>query len=180
MTMIARVTCKRCGEECDLGGCPCGYPAIEDASREATIRRVRTALKARSGKTWSVRGGRGTAYGWIKIDVPKDRLACTRDHQWDEGGMHCRFCRAHYLEVDRMRFAPRETARTCPEHACDDRCFRAYISPEEQEELARLLGLDSPAHPQGVNIPADTSYRVEFIDRAEGRKPRRYGVQYWD
>lgn len=36
-------------------------------TRAETIKRIRTALRARSGKTWSVRGGAGTAYGWIRI-----------------------------------------------------------------------------------------------------------------
>ena len=42
--------------------------------RESTIRAIRTALKERSGKDWSVRGGRGTAYGWITISAPPRRL----------------------------------------------------------------------------------------------------------
>lgn len=41
--------------------------------RNEAITRIRTGLKARSGKTWSVRGGRGTAWGWISIDVPPAR-----------------------------------------------------------------------------------------------------------
>ena len=28
---------------------------------------LKSTLKARSGKSWSVTGGRGTAYGWINI-----------------------------------------------------------------------------------------------------------------
>lgn len=45
----------------------------EAMDRDEAIRRIRAALKARSGKTWSVRGGRGTAWGWIDIDVPPAR-----------------------------------------------------------------------------------------------------------
>ena len=37
--------------------------------RNSTIARIRTGLKARSGKSWSVTGGTGTAYGWIRIGV---------------------------------------------------------------------------------------------------------------
>jgi len=43
--------------------------------RDETIARIRAALKRRSGKSWSVRGGRGTAWGWIDIDVPPAREA---------------------------------------------------------------------------------------------------------
>jgi len=43
-------------------------------SRDEAIQRIKTALKRRSGKNWSVTGGRGTAWGWIRIDAaPKDR-----------------------------------------------------------------------------------------------------------
>jgi hypothetical protein len=42
--------------------------------RNETIARIRSALKRRSGKTWSVTGGRGTAWGWIHISAPPKRL----------------------------------------------------------------------------------------------------------
>lgn len=35
--------------------------------REEAIERIKAGLKARSGKRWSVRGGSGTAWGWIRI-----------------------------------------------------------------------------------------------------------------
>lgn len=38
-----------------------------------TIRRIKSALQKRSGKSWSVTGGKGTAWGWITIDVPPAR-----------------------------------------------------------------------------------------------------------
>jgi hypothetical protein len=41
--------------------------------RDETISRIRAALKKRSGKAWSVTGGRGTAWGWISIDAPPKR-----------------------------------------------------------------------------------------------------------
>lgn len=43
--------------------------------RDEAILRIRTALKKRSGKSWSVRGGSGTAWGWITVDVPPAREA---------------------------------------------------------------------------------------------------------
>lgn len=45
----------------------------EDLSRNAVTSRIRAALKRRSGKRWSVTGGRGTAYGWITIDAAPGR-----------------------------------------------------------------------------------------------------------
>ena len=41
--------------------------------RDATIATMRAALKRRSGKTWSVTGGRGTSWGWIEITAPPAR-----------------------------------------------------------------------------------------------------------
>jgi len=41
--------------------------------RNDAIKKIRTALKRRSGKPWSVTGGRGTAWGWIKITAPPKR-----------------------------------------------------------------------------------------------------------
>jgi hypothetical protein len=45
-----------------------------DTNRAAVIARIKTALKARSGKSWSVTGGRGSSYGWITGESPKARL----------------------------------------------------------------------------------------------------------
>lgn len=42
--------------------------------RDDTIKRIRKALRQRTGKAWSVRGGRGTAWGWIDICSPPRRL----------------------------------------------------------------------------------------------------------
>lgn len=42
-------------------------PTIAEAGRNATIAAIRSSLKQRSGKAWSVTGGRGTAWGWITI-----------------------------------------------------------------------------------------------------------------
>jgi len=50
----------------------------------------------------------------------------------------------------------------------------------DREELARLLGLDGPAHHQGVRVPASNDYWQEYIDRAEGLAPSVVGAPYWD
>lgn len=41
--------------------------------RSETCRVIRAALKRRSGKAWSVTGGRGTVWGWITITAPRSR-----------------------------------------------------------------------------------------------------------
>jgi|ERR1700722_4953019 len=53
---------------------PAAAPAANDTRKfygvKEAVAAIRTALKARSGKSWSVTHGRGTAYGWINIEVP--------------------------------------------------------------------------------------------------------------
>jgi len=44
-----------------------------EITRDSAIERIRAALKRRSGKLWSVKGGRGTGWGWITIDAPPAR-----------------------------------------------------------------------------------------------------------
>jgi hypothetical protein len=39
--------------------------------RNETIKTIRTALRRRSGKAWSVTGGRGTGWGWITSPHPR-------------------------------------------------------------------------------------------------------------
>jgi len=41
--------------------------------RDEAIRAIRAALKRRTGRTWSVTGGRGTAWGWITVTAPPSR-----------------------------------------------------------------------------------------------------------
>ncbi len=50
-------------------------PAARAASvdRDAAIAAIRVALRKRSGKSWSVRGGRGTSWGWITVSAPPAR-----------------------------------------------------------------------------------------------------------
>lgn len=41
--------------------------------RDEVIKVIRAELRRRSGKNWSVTGGRGTAWGWITITSPPKR-----------------------------------------------------------------------------------------------------------
>lgn len=48
-------------------------------TRKEAIARIRTALRARSGRSWSVTGSTGTAYGWITVSsLPRQRA----DHDY--------------------------------------------------------------------------------------------------
>lgn len=124
--------------------------------RDATIARIRTALRRRSGKAWSVTGGRGTAWGWIRVDAPPVRRTWfyyLPDGQIDQPG--------NYLEHD--------TGNPT-----------GHMGPDERAELGSLLGLDGPVHHQGHRIPASSDYYTEAVDRAEGRVPSVIGQPYWE
>lgn len=65
-------------------------------------------------------------------------------------------------------------------HAAPSRRDRYGAMTEiDRVALAKLLGLDV-VHSQGVSVPAQQDYRVEYVDRAHGRTPRRIGVAQWD
>jgi hypothetical protein len=41
--------------------------------RDSAIAAIRSALRRRTGRAWSVTGGRGTSWGWIRISAPPAR-----------------------------------------------------------------------------------------------------------
>lgn len=125
--------------------------------RDETIKRIRTALKRRSGKQWSVTGGRGTAWGWIQIDAPPARRT------W-----------SHRLK------AGVTTDRTEDYEEYDTGEPGRMMGPQDRAELGNLLGFDKPCHCQGVSIAASNDYWQEYIDRAEGRTPTKIAQPYWD
>jgi len=129
----------------------------EDLSRAAVIARIKRGLESRSGKRWSVTGGTGTAYGWLHIDAPPARRT------W--------------------RDRPRPGATGLGTYAEDWEPYDSgqpggSSSPADQAELAALLGLDRID--RNVNVAANHDYYREYIDRAEGRVPRKIATPYWD
>ena len=125
-------------------------------TRDEAITRIKAALKRRSGKTWSVTGGRGTSWGWITVISPPAR--CT----W------------------RYRLKP--NLPDWPENyeGYESGAPGGNMTPEGRAELGDLLGLAGPTHAQGENIPASTPHWAEYVARAEGRTPSVVGQQYWD
>jgi len=125
--------------------------------RNETIKEIKTALKRRSGKIWSVTGGKGTAWGWINIDAPPARRTC------------------HAVKK------PGVTTDNPEDYEHQDTGIPGgSMLPDDRAELGRLLGLDEPVHDQGVSIPSGSDYWAEYVDRANGRKPEKCGVPYWD
>jgi hypothetical protein len=43
-------------------------------TREDAVKAIRSALRSRSGRAWSVRAGRGSVFEWIYITAPSSRL----------------------------------------------------------------------------------------------------------
>jgi hypothetical protein len=130
-----------------------GYASID---RNDAIGAIKAALKARSGKSWSVTGGKGTAWGWITIDAPPKRRTA---RNVDSG------------RRDEMGYTIYDLVDTGQPGG--------YITPADQAELCALLGLER-MHDQGISIPAGNDYYIEYVNRAEGRNPSTHGVPYWD
>lgn len=125
-------------------------------NRDTAIQRIRAALKRRTGRTWSVKGGRGTAWGWISIDAPPARRT-----------VHCQ------LKAGARTTWPEDYEEV------DTSVPGGAMRMEDRRILAEALGLED-VHSQGVKIAANHDYYVEYIDRAEGRTPSVVGVPYWD
>lgn len=128
----------------------------QETDRDATVAAIRAALKRRSRTAWSVKGGQGSAWGWIEIDAaPRLRTA-------------------HHIKADDAPELPESYGEqnTGEPHGHTPLALR--------EELTQLLGLPRRVGFQGVSIPASSDYRREYIDRAEGRTPSVVGTPYWD
>lgn len=147
----------------------------QTTSRDRAITAIRRALKARSGKDWSVTGGRGTSWGWIRISVPPKQLGCDQACRWDKN--YCTDCgRDLYANTWRSDVGPQDE---CLKHVCTDRCYRAYMTPSQRAELAALLGKEK-VHAQGESIPSSSAYYREYVSRAAGLDPAVCGTPYWD
>ena len=125
--------------------------------RNEAIKRIKAALKKRSGKAWSVTGGRGTAWGWIEIDAMP----------------------AHRTAFYRLKNGMEDLPENYEEY-CDNSREGGSMTAADRAELGALLGLGRDSYSGGENIPASGDYRQEYVDRAEGRTPTKTGTPYWD
>jgi hypothetical protein len=116
--------------------------ALAEQTRNEIVQTIRAALRKRSGKPWSVTGGTGTAWGWIKISAPPARRT-----------LHAR------LKAG--------AASTSPEdyEMVDTGEPDGNLTEADCLELARLLGLESVSM-QGESVPATTAFRRVAIARA--------------
>lgn len=125
--------------------------------KKTTIAAIKANLKRRSGKTWSVTAGRGTACGWLTITAPPAR------------------CTARWIQRAGTLGNPGDYDLT------DTGAAGGYMTPSDCDELAQLLGLTpGPTHYQGVSVPSGYDYYREYVDRSAGVTPTVKGQQYWD
>lgn len=73
--------------------------------REEAIQRIKAGLRRRSGKQWSVTGGRGTAWGWLRIDAPPTRRRFDWEGQPVEEGVQPVEGRGYMSLEDRRELA---------------------------------------------------------------------------
>lgn len=123
--------------------------------RAQVIATIKSALQKRSGKTWSVTGGKGTSWGFLTISAPPAR--CTWRHRLKKGANN------DYPESW---------------EGYDSIAGNGDITPTERAELGQLLGLDRPVHSQGLKVCSQDWQN--YIDRAEGRKPTKPDYEYMD
>jgi len=118
----------------------------EHLDRNEVVKRIKAALRRKTGKTWSVTGGRGTGWGWITVQAPKSRRISVRDNPayvdpWETPG------ELRYFEYIRENGDNYFTSRA----AC--------------AELALAFGLDKPVHYQGLSIsPEKWGYYLELVE----------------
>lgn len=126
------------------------------SDRDETIAAIKAALRRRSRKTWSVTGGRGTAWGWITIDAPPARRT------W-----------SHRLKAGAVTNNPADYEEY------DSGTPGGHMGPADREALADLLGLES-VHQQGESIPASSDHYSEYTQRAQTGKCEKVALAYWD
>ena len=127
--------------------------------RDSTIAAIRAALKRRSGKAWSVKGGRGTSWGWISVDAPPAR--CTGRHVPKPHNII-----AQAPGVENWDYV-------------DTGVRGGGITPADLAELGALRSLEY-VHTQGLKIPACGDYYREYVERAHGLPVTKAGEPYWD
>jgi len=91
--------------------------------RDLAIERIRLAMKRRTGRAWSVRGGRGTVWGWITISAPPARVA---------DGKHTEEDARTLAEIFGQPASHFRYANGC------------IVSPQERREIVRLVSYGAP------------------------------------
>lgn len=118
--------------------------------RKDAVKRIKAALKKKTGKTWSVTGGRGTAWGWLCVQAPKKRRVSHKENP----------------ACNRMVY-PLPPGQSLYIEYVRENGVNYYTSDVDCEELARAFGLSSKVHYQGLNIsPDQRELYVKMIEEA--------------
>jgi hypothetical protein len=121
--------------------------------RSEVISTIRKALKERTGRPWSVKGGRGTGWGWIDVQAPpRRRIGHVENPNFSPWDNPVGNTEKPYLEVE-----PDE------DHGA------WYTSNEDQELLREALGVTNMVGPQGLTVSPD-SWEF-YVDRAVNGPP---------
>lgn len=128
----------------------------KNVDRSEVTKFIKANLKKRTGRDWSVTGGRGTAWGWLRIEAPKSRRVCH-----DPNPAHEPFAPVGDPARDELPWVERPPAEG--ETAW-------YTSQEDRVVLAEALGIGlNQSSCQGVSISPD-SWDF-YMDRAENGPP---------
>lgn len=120
--------------------------------RKEATKRIRQALRKRTGQTWSVTGDRGTAWGWLRIEAAKSRRVCHDDNP----------------EYDRYALYQSELPWTERKPGKGETAYDT--SQQDRETLAKTLGISmNLSSCQGVSISPDQWQW--YINRAENGPP---------
>jgi hypothetical protein len=128
----------------------------KNMDRSEVTKHIKKYLRERTGRDWSVTGGRGTAWGWLRIEAPKKRRVCH-----DENPAYEPFAPVGDPAREELPWIEREPREG----------EVGYYTPQEDRLiLAEALGIGlNQASCQGVSISPD-SWDF-YLDRAENGPP---------
>ncbi len=128
------------------------------ADRNQIMKEMKKRLELRSGMKWSVRGGKGTAYGWLHISAPPSRKK--------------------YRHIDKV-IGVNIRGREIYEEVFDEAAEYGSPGPVDRHILALLLNKDHRSNGDW-GVPSSRAYYVEFLARCAGRIPSVNATPYWD
>lgn len=155
--------------------------------RNEAIKQIRENLKRRSGKTWSVTGDRGTAYGWLKVDVPPKQRTWRHTQTKTQNGvlpvppvpgaiyLGCDQTPSYYVDDGTITSYENDAWAQEAVRSGREVIFRweyedvmyefGHMSPSARKELGELFGQRS-VHHQGLSISPDS--REYYVERSAG------------
>jgi hypothetical protein len=125
-------------------------------TRNEATKRIRKALKEKTGRVWSVTGGRGTGYGWVRIQAAKKDRVAHRQNPGYKGWMTISQC---VMETGKPPWI---------EFVSDDKAENQYTSDADCELLTRIFQTPYKHHYQGLSIkPGATELYVQRVEAWE-------------